>query len=58
MSNQRLRVGVIGAGIGAIHLSAYSQIPEVEVVALAGRCKPASMCWSRSRWRARPTRGA
>jgi predicted dehydrogenase len=36
MSNQRLRVGVIGAGIGAIHLAAYVQIPEVEIVALAG----------------------
>ena len=36
MSNQRLRVGVIGAGIGAIHLGAYAQLPEVEIVALAG----------------------
>src|SRR5262245_56558899 len=36
MSNQRLRVGVVGAGIGAIHLAAYAQIPEVEIVALAG----------------------
>src|SRR4051794_8338530 len=36
MSNQRLRVGVIGAGIGAIHLAAYAQLPEVEIVALAG----------------------
>jgi predicted dehydrogenase len=36
MSNQRLRVGVIGAGIGAIHLAAYAQLPDVEIVALAG----------------------
>ena len=36
MSDQRLRVGVIGAGVGALHLAAYAQIPEVEVIALAG----------------------
>ncbi len=36
MSNQRLRIGVIGAGVGALHLAAYAQIPEVEIVALAG----------------------
>jgi len=36
MSEQRLRVGVIGAGVGALHLAAYAQIPEVTVVALAG----------------------
>jgi predicted dehydrogenase len=36
MDTQRLRVGVIGAGIGAIHLAAYNQLPRVEVVALAG----------------------
>lgn len=36
MSKQRLRVGVIGAGVGALHLAAYAQIPEVEIVALAG----------------------
>jgi predicted dehydrogenase len=32
----RLRVGVIGAGMGAYHLKGYAQIPEVEVRALAG----------------------
>lgn len=36
MTTQRLRVGVIGAGVGALHLAAYKQIPEVEIVALAG----------------------
>ncbi|KAB8144331.1 Gfo/Idh/MocA family oxidoreductase [Chloroflexia bacterium SDU3-3] len=36
MSTQKLRVGVIGAGIGALHLAAYNQIPDAEVVALAG----------------------
>lgn len=36
MSTERLRVGVIGAGVGALHLAAYNQIPEVEIVALAG----------------------
>jgi predicted dehydrogenase len=36
MSEQRLRVGVIGAGVGALHLAAYAQLPEVSVVALAG----------------------
>jgi predicted dehydrogenase len=36
MSDQRLRVGVIGAGVGALHLAAYTQSPRVEVVALAG----------------------
>jgi predicted dehydrogenase len=36
MSDQRLRVGVIGAGVGALHLAAYAHIPEVEVIALAG----------------------
>ncbi len=36
METQRLRVGVIGAGIGATHLAAYNQLPRVEVVALAG----------------------
>ncbi len=32
----RLRVGVIGAGIGAYHLKGYAQLPNVEVRALAG----------------------
>ncbi len=36
MTTDRLRVGVIGAGIGALHLGAYSRIPQVEIVALAG----------------------
>src|ERR1041384_6702132 len=36
MSSQRLRVGVIGAGVGALHLAAYTQIPQVEIAALAG----------------------
>jgi predicted dehydrogenase len=36
MSQERLRVGVIGAGVGALHLAAYAQIPRVEIVALAG----------------------
>lgn len=36
MSQPRLRVGVIGAGVGALHLAAYAQIPQVEIVALAG----------------------
>jgi predicted dehydrogenase len=36
MSPQRLRVGVIGAGVGALHLAAYNQLPQVEVAALAG----------------------
>ena len=36
MDESKLRVGVIGVGIGTAHLAAYSQLPEVEVVALAG----------------------
>jgi predicted dehydrogenase len=37
MSEQsRLRVGVIGAGMGAHHLKIYSQLPDVDVRALAG----------------------
>src|SRR5579859_1398671 len=36
MSAERLRVGVIGAGVGAFHLAAYTQLPQVEIVALAG----------------------
>lgn len=36
MDGGRLRVGVIGAGVGAAHLAAYTQLPRVEVVALAG----------------------
>jgi predicted dehydrogenase len=36
MSEQKLRVGVIGAGIGEFHLAAYSKQPRVEIAALAG----------------------
>jgi predicted dehydrogenase len=36
MAGDRLRVGVIGAGVGALHLAAFARIPEVEVIALAG----------------------
>ena len=36
MQSDKLRVGVIGAGIGAAHLAAYSHLPSVEIVALAG----------------------
>jgi predicted dehydrogenase len=36
MKETRLRVGVIGAGVGAAHLAAYSQLPRVEIRALAG----------------------
>jgi predicted dehydrogenase len=36
MTEQKLRVGVIGAGVGVLHLAAYSQLPRVEIVALAG----------------------
>jgi predicted dehydrogenase len=36
MSTQRLRVGVIGAGVGELHLAGYSKLPRVEMVAIAG----------------------
>lgn len=36
MTTELLRVGVIGAGVGAAHLKAYSQLPRVEIMALAG----------------------
>lgn len=36
MSSEPLRVGVIGAGVGALHLEAYAEIPRVEIVGLAG----------------------
>jgi predicted dehydrogenase len=36
MSEQRLRVGVIGAGVGSLHLEGYAKLPRVEIVALAG----------------------
>jgi predicted dehydrogenase len=31
-----LRVGVIGAGVGEMHLAGYSKLPRVEIAALAG----------------------
>lgn len=36
VETQRLRVGVIGAGVGAAHLKGYALLPNVETVALAG----------------------
>lgn len=36
MSPDTLRVGVIGAGVGAAHLAGYSKLPHVEIVAVAG----------------------
>ena len=36
MSSTRLRVGIIGSGIGRGHVRAYSALPDVEIVALAG----------------------
>ncbi|MGH2544663.1 MAG: Gfo/Idh/MocA family protein [Ardenticatenaceae bacterium] len=36
MDKLPLRVGVIGAGVGKLHVESYVQIPQVEVVALAG----------------------
>jgi predicted dehydrogenase len=33
-STQKLRVGVIGVGIGQAHINAYKKVPEVEIVAL------------------------
>ena len=36
MTASRLRVGVIGAGIGALHLKGYAQNPDVTIVAIAG----------------------
>jgi predicted dehydrogenase len=35
MSQEPIRVGVIGAGIGAAHLNGYNAVPGVEVVGLA-----------------------
>ncbi len=32
-----LRVGIVGLGMGSVHLEAYAAIPGVEVVALAGK---------------------
>ena len=36
MSSDRLRVGVIGAGIGMFHAQAYAALPNVELAAIAG----------------------
>jgi len=36
-SPSRLRVGVIGLGMGSVHLEAYAAMEDVEVVALAGK---------------------
>ncbi len=36
METKSLRVGVIGAGIGELHLAGYSKLPRVEIIALAG----------------------
>lgn len=36
MENKRLRVGVIGAGVGEMHLAGYSKLPRVDIAALAG----------------------
>jgi predicted dehydrogenase len=36
MSEKKLRVGVIGAGVGTLHLAAYKELPRVEIAALAG----------------------
>ena len=36
MNGERLRVGVIGAGVGELHLAGYSKLPQVEMLALAG----------------------
>jgi predicted dehydrogenase len=35
MSERPIRVGVIGAGIGQVHLAAYTTLPGVEVIGLA-----------------------
>ena len=36
MPEKKLRVGVIGAGVGTLHLAAYKELPRVEIAALAG----------------------
>ncbi|MFO7168204.1 MAG: Gfo/Idh/MocA family oxidoreductase [Chloroflexota bacterium] len=36
MTEKRLRVGVIGAGVGAAHVEGYTALPNVEVLAIAG----------------------
>jgi len=35
MSTGKIKVGIVGAGIGSFHASAYCKLPEVEVVAIA-----------------------
>lgn len=32
--SERVRVGIVGVGIGSVHASAYSKLPNVEIVAL------------------------
>ncbi|MEN9934137.1 MAG: hypothetical protein RLZZ387_716 [Chloroflexota bacterium] len=36
MSQKKLRVGVIGAGVGAAHVEGYAALPNAEVLAIAG----------------------
>ena len=36
MPERKLHVGVIGAGVGTLHLAAYKELPRVEIAALAG----------------------
>ncbi|HWQ15318.1 MAG TPA: Gfo/Idh/MocA family oxidoreductase [Roseiflexaceae bacterium] len=36
MTDKKLRVGVIGAGVGAAHVEGYIALPNVELVAIAG----------------------
>ena len=33
----KLKVGVIGCGVGRFHVAGYSKLPNVEVAALAGK---------------------
>ena len=50
MSTRKLRVGIVGLGIGARHASSYALVPEAEIVAIAdpapGRLKttPEEFC--------------
>src|SRR5262245_25385465 len=37
MESRTLKVGVIGAGIGRLHIDGYAQVPGVEILALAGQ---------------------
>ena len=46
---KKLKVGVIGLGsMGSTHLDIYSQISEVEIVAIADRNKSRLDGWSRA----------